>query len=144
MDLTQIENKRKFLANFFANKAKAALPKLEYKFQETTTEKQNKYNVKIDTWKDLMFASSDINPKITPVSFYQNLYGFLVADDLGQAILERALYLVAQSFINELDVYDYEVYESLQNYIIVNELHKKSLHNLVKNLKNLQPEDLLE
>ena len=121
MDLTKIENKRKFLANFFANKEKVDLPKLEYKFQETTTEKQNKYNVKIDTWKDLMFASSDINPKITPVSFYQNLYGFLVADDLGQAILERALYLVAQSFINELDVYDYEVYESLQNYIIVNE-----------------------
>lgn len=141
-DLTKIEHKREFLSQHFQEKLQNKIPILEYNFQELSNQIANEYNVQLTTWKDLFFASSDINPKISPTSFLENKFGFQVDSDLGQAILNKSFLLVLENFNSFEDIDEEEFIDQLRHYIIENNLHKKGFYYLIKKLKNLHLDDL--
>jgi len=137
-----ISKKKELLSKIFISKT--ADKKLDWGFlsQETPNKKQNKYSVKIDSWTDLLYASSDINPLVEPTSFNIHPCGFLVHDELGQAVLNKAfdksLFYINQQTDTDEDI----VKDAIHDYISNNKLSTKGFYYLIKKLKNLQLEDL--
>lgn len=124
--------------------SKTAAEKLNWGFltQESPYKNQNKYSVKIDSWTDLLYASSDINPQIEPTSFNIHPCGFVVHDDLGQAVFDKA-FKKSLIYLNQQADYDEdEIKDAIHDYIIRNKLSTKGFYYLIKKLKNLQLEDL--
>ena len=137
-----ISRKKELLSKIIVSKT--APEKLNWGFltQESPSQKENKYSVKIDTWTDLLFASSDINPTVEPTSFNIHPYGFIVHDELGQAVLNKAFKKILMSLNLQSDFDEDEIKDAIHSYILNNNLETKGFYYLIKKLKNLQLEDL--
>lgn len=137
-----VSKKKELLSKVIA--AKTAPEKLNWGFltQESPSQKQNKYSVKIDTWTDLLYASSDINPTVESTSYNIHPYGFIVHDDLGQAIFNKAFKKVLLSLNSQSELDEDEIKDAVHDYITKNKISTKGFYYLIKKLKNLQLEDL--
>ena len=137
-----VSKKKELLSKVIA--AKTAPEKLNWGFltQESPSQKQNKYSVKITTWNDLLRASSGLNPSIIKSSRPDIFCGFDVSDELGQKILDKAFLKVYEDFYNGLDQDEETVRSRIIEYILDNKFHEKGLHILIKKLKNLEIESL--
>ena len=137
-----ISKKKEILSKIFTSKNTDETLDWGFLNQETPNKKQNKYSVKIDTWTDLLYASSDINPMIEPTSYNIHHCGFIVHDELGQDILnkafDKALFYINQQSDTEEDI----IKDAIHDYISNNRLNTKGFYYLIKKLKNLQLEDL--
>jgi len=137
-----ISKKREILSKIF--NSKTADKTLDWGFltQETPNKKQNNYSVRIDSWTDLLYASSDINPSVEPTSYNIHPCGFIVGDELGQAVLNKAfgkaLFYLSQQTDTDEDI----IKDAIHDYISNNKLSAKGFYYLIKKLKNLQLEDL--
>ena len=110
--------------------------------QENSASSQNKYNVKTDTWNDLLLASSDINPLIKTNSDSIFPFSLEVKDDLGQTVLNKAHTKIIRELEREFDIDEDILKDAIYKYIVENNLLTKGLHTLVKRLKNLSLENL--
>lgn len=137
-----ISKKRELLSKIIVSKTAAENLNWGFLTQESPTQKQNKYSVKIDTWTDLLYASSDINPSIEPTSFNIHPCGFLVNDELGQAVFNKAFKKTLMSLNLQTELDEEDIKDALHEYILNNNLNTKGFYYLIKKLKNLQLEDL--
>jgi cold shock CspA family protein len=78
-----ISKKKEILSKIFISQTADKTSDWGFLTQETPNKKQNKYSVKIDTWTDLLYASSDINPSVESTSFNVHPCGFIVDDETG-------------------------------------------------------------
>jgi hypothetical protein len=137
-----ISKKREILSKIF--NSKTADKTLDWGFltQETPNKKQNNYSVRIDSWTDLLYASSDINPSVEPTSYNIHPCGFIVGDELGQAVLNKAFGQALFYLNQQTDTDEDIIKDAIHDYISNNKLSAKGFYYLIKKLKNLQLEDL--
>ena len=139
--LAWINHKRKLLSDIFVNKKSAEVLKFNIEDQENNQETENKSNVILQSWKDLLHYSAGNNSVIEMAPTYIN--GFQVIDDnLGQKILDCAINKVINYFVIQFDLEEEIAKLAIIDYISSYNLHVKGLHTIVRKLKNLQPEDL--
>jgi len=137
-----ISKKKEILSKIFISKTAGKTLDWGFLTQETPNKKQNNYSVGIDSWTDLLYASSDINPSVEPTSYNIHPCGFIVGDELGQAVLNKAfgkaLFYLSQQTDTDEDI----IKDAIHDYILNNKLSAKGFYYLIKKLKNLQLEDL--
>ena len=127
-----ISKKKEILSKIF--NSKTADKTLDWGFltQETPNKKQNNYSVRIDSWTDLLYASSDINPSVEPTSYNIHPCGFIVGDELGQAVLNKAfgkaLFYLSQQTDTDEDI----IKDAIHDYISNNKLSAKGFYYLIK------------
>ena len=141
-DFEWVDKKKKLLSEILVSKIHGKEPNIKVFSQDLSAPAQNKYSVKTDTWTDLLLASSDINPVIETSSSSAHPSGFVVLDELGQEILDKAYNKAFSELQIQSDIEEETLREQIYNYIFENKLNKKGLFNLVKKLKNLSLEDL--
>jgi hypothetical protein len=137
-----ISKKKEILSKIFISKTADKSSDWGFLTQETPINKQNKYSVKIDTWTDLLYASSDINPTVESTSFNIHPCGFMVDDELGQTVLNKAFGKALFYLNQQTDADEGVIKNAVHDYILNNKLSAKGFYYLIKKLKNLQPEDL--
>ena len=137
-----ISKKKELLSKILVSKTADKTLDWGFLTQETPNKKQNTYSVKIDTWTDLLYASSDINPAVEPTSFNIHPCGFIVHDELGQEILNKAFNKALFYLNQQIDEDEDIIKDAIHDYISNNKLSVKGFYYLIKKLKNLQPEDL--
>lgn len=137
-----IERKKKLFSEILVSKFVGREPNIDIYFQENLASSQNKYNVKTDSWNDLLLASSDINPLIKPNSSPTFPFGLEVEDELGQLVLNKAHIKKINELERDFDDDEETLKDAIFKYIVENNLLKKGLYTLVKKLKNLSLENL--
>jgi hypothetical protein len=137
-----INYKRKLLSSIFVSKKTDEKTDWAFLTQDKQSEKQNKDDVVLESWKDLLYYSSGNNSNIERHSNSKNSSGYKVEDELGQKILNKAFEMTFQRLSYLSDIDDDNLKSSIRDYIYNRKLHIKGLHAIVKNLKNLQTDDL--
>ena len=137
-----IERKKLLFSEILVSKFVGREADVKIFSQENSASSQNKYNVKTDTWNDLLLASSDINPLIKTNSDSIFPYGLEVKDDLGQTVLNKAHIKIIRELEREFDIDEDILKDAIYKYIVENNLLTKGLYTLVKKLKNLSLENL--
>lgn len=143
--LNWTERKQKFLSDWFVNGKlnTEILNPIRISDTEENAENNENINTKISSnWAELLSLSKTIDPSISSDSLDTFSSGFKVSDPLGQKIFDIAFSRVLEQLTYETD-YDQDIIKfNIIEYILINNLHKKSFQNLIKKLKNLTP-DLL-
>ena len=137
-----IERKKLLFSEILVSKFVGREADVKIFSQENSASSQNKYNVKTDTWNDLLLASSDINPLIKTNSDSIFPFSLEVKDDLGQTVLNKAHTKIIRELEREFDIDEDILKDAIYKYIAENNLLTKGLHTLVKRLKNLSLENL--
>lgn len=137
-----IERKKLLFSEILVSKFVGREADVKIFSQENSASSQNKYNVKTDTWNDLLLASSDINPLIKTNSDSIFPFGLEVKDDLGQIVLNKAHIKIIRELEREFDIDEDILKDAIYKYIVENNLLTKGLYTLVKKLKNLSLENL--
>ena len=137
-----IERKKNLLSKILVSKFAGKEADIKTFSQENSALFQNKYNVKTDTWNDLLLASSDINPLIKTNSASAFPFGLEVEDELGQIIVNKAHTKIIRELEREFDIDEDILKDAIYKYIVENNLLKKGLYTLVKKLKSLSLENL--
>lgn len=137
-----ISKKKQILSKIFISKVVGKTLDWGFLTQETPNKKQNNYSVRIDSWTDLLYASSDINPSVEPTSYNIHPCGFIVGDELGQAVLNKAFGKALFYLNQQTDTDEDIIKDAIHDYISNNKLSAKGFYYLIKKLKNLQLEDL--
>lgn len=137
-----IERKKLLFSEILVSKFVGREADVKIFSQENSASSQNKYNVKTDTWNDLLLASSDINPLIKTNSDSIFPFSLEVKDDLGQTVLNKAHTKIIRELEREFDIDEDILKDAIYKYIVENNLLTKGLHTLVKRLKNLSLENL--
>lgn len=137
-----VSRKKELLSKIIVSKSASENLNWGFLTQESPSQKQNRYSVKIDSWTDLLYASSDINPTVESTSYNIHPYGFIVHDDLGQAVFNKAFKKVLLSFNSQSELDEHEIKDAIHDYIVRNKITTKGFYYLIKKLKNLQLDDL--
>ena len=138
--LSWSDRKRQFLSEYFLqNRVNSELlnPKNNQDFQDQT---KNKIYWSVTPWTVLLNDSKKYEVKIVPAPLERYSCGFILEDDTAQDLFEAAFYKSMINLIPEVDYDEETLLFNMIEYILINNLHKKGLHNLVKNLKNLNIE----
>lgn len=137
-----IDEKRRLLTDYFVKKK---IFNLKNNDQESNDKTQNKSYDKSTPWKVLLEDSKYIHPKISVHSMDDVHMGLMFEDTISSSIYRAAMKKIIPNIMVEFDSDDQEeILEKIIFYIISNNLHKKSFHNLIKSLKNLNIDLLSE
>lgn len=136
------ERKRLFLSDYFLkNKINSELlnPNNSQDF-----EVPNKYNIYCSTtpWATLLEDSKKYEKAIIPGPLETNSSGFMLEDPVYQNLFESAFIKCMVNLSTYVDYDDETLLFNMIEYILVNGLHKKGLHYLIKKLKNLDADML--
>lgn len=137
-----IDEKRRLLTDYFINRK---IINIQNNDQDSTDKIQNKSYDKSTPWKVLLEDSKDMHPKISVYSMDDVYMGLIFDDTLSSNIYRAAMKKILPNIMVEFDSDDQEqILEKIIYYITSNNLHKKSFHNLIKSLKNLNIDLLSE
>lgn len=136
------DRKRQFLSDYFLHdkiNSEILYPNNFQDFEDTT---KNKIYWSITPWNVLLTDSKQYDIKIVPGPLEKHPCGFILEDKTAQELFEAAFYKTMVGLIPEVDYDEETLLFNMIEYILIHNLHKKGLNELVKKLKNLNAEAL--
>lgn len=131
------DRKRQFLSDYFLNnKVNSDLLNLN-NLQDFEGDLQNKIYKSTTLWSILLKDSKEHETTIVPGPLETYSCGFILDDPVAQNIFESAFIKCMIDLTTSVDYDEETLLFNMIEYILVNRLYKKGLHELVKKLKNL-------